>query len=193
VVRRLLSWPQFATTRRNVRPSGRRPGGLQLYNGSERSCTCHRRLHQLSVPSVSAYLIGIVRIANDSRANHQRQYKRWYAYSRDGLPWRCGHECSLVPRKLSANQWSARRGTYSWEALQRVSVLIRPRVDSMADACASIWLRCVQHAGPGVQRRFIETMQEFFQSISEQAKTRAENTFPDLESYIDCRRDTSGG
>ncbi|KIL67171.1 hypothetical protein M378DRAFT_74452 [Amanita muscaria Koide BX008] len=54
-----------------------------------------------------------------------------------------------------------------------------------------IWIRCIQHAGPGVQKRFIETMQEFFQSITEQAKTRSENSFPDLESYIDCRRDTS--
>lgn len=54
-----------------------------------------------------------------------------------------------------------------------------------------IWMRCIRHAGPGVQKRFIQTMQEFFEAISIQAKTRAANAVPDLESYIDCRRDTS--
>ncbi|KAF8623351.1 hypothetical protein AX15_006423 [Amanita polypyramis BW_CC] len=54
-----------------------------------------------------------------------------------------------------------------------------------------IWRRCIRHAGPGVQKRFINTMQEFFDAISTQAKTRADSEVPDLESYIDCRRDTS--
>ncbi|KAF8350406.1 terpenoid synthase [Amanita rubescens] len=54
-----------------------------------------------------------------------------------------------------------------------------------------IWTRCIRHAGPGVQKRFIETTQEFHESLSIQAKTRAANAVPDLESYIDCRRDTS--
>ncbi|KAK2466649.1 hypothetical protein APHAL10511_000907 [Amanita phalloides] len=54
-----------------------------------------------------------------------------------------------------------------------------------------IWVRCIRHAGPGAQRRFIETMQEFFEAISLQAKTRADNSVPDLESYIASRRDTS--
>lgn len=77
--------------------------------------------------------------------------------------------------------------------LTRECVLLFHHVDEDNSCGArSIWSRCIQHAGPGVQKRFIETTQEFHESLSLQAKTRAANAVPDLESYIDCRRDTSG-
>lgn len=47
-------------------------------------------------------------------------------------------------------------------------------------------------ASPGAQQRFIETMDFFFQSVTQQALDRAAGIIPDLESYIALRRDTSG-
>jgi hypothetical protein len=43
-----------------------------------------------------------------------------------------------------------------------------------------------------MQQRFIETMDFFFQSVTEQARDRHAGEIPDLESYITLRRDTSG-
>lgn len=47
-------------------------------------------------------------------------------------------------------------------------------------------------ASPGAQRRFIETMALFFDSVEQQARDRDSGAIPDLESYIALRRDTSG-
>ncbi|KAF8800611.1 terpenoid synthase [Phlegmacium glaucopus] len=52
--------------------------------------------------------------------------------------------------------------------------------------------RLVLTASPGSQQRFIETMDFFFQSVTQQALDRASGVIPDLESYIALRRDTSG-
>lgn len=38
----------------------------------------------------------------------------------------------------------------------------------------------------------METLDFFFQSVTEQANDRQEGAIPDLESYIALRRDTSG-
>ncbi|KAF8630447.1 hypothetical protein AX17_005424 [Amanita inopinata Kibby_2008] len=54
------------------------------------------------------------------------------------------------------------------------------------------WFRCIRGAGPGTQARFKETMELFFESVNIQARARDEGIIPDLESYIDVRRDTSG-
>ncbi|KAG6810286.1 hypothetical protein H0H92_012584 [Tricholoma furcatifolium] len=54
------------------------------------------------------------------------------------------------------------------------------------------WARCIVDAGPGVQERFKETLGLFFEAVNIQAKARDADVIPDLESYIDVRRDTSG-
>ena len=41
-----------------------------------------------------------------------------------------------------------------------------------------------------MMQRFRETMDFFFQAITQQAMDRAEGVVPDLESYIALRRDT---
>jgi alpha-muurolene/germacrene-A/gamma-muurolene synthase len=38
----------------------------------------------------------------------------------------------------------------------------------------------------------METLAMFFESVNLQAKAREQSVVPDLESYIDIRRDTSG-
>jgi hypothetical protein len=43
-----------------------------------------------------------------------------------------------------------------------------------------------------MKERFIHTFDLFFQAITQQAGDRAEDIIPDLESYIELRRDTSG-
>ncbi|KIJ61808.1 hypothetical protein HYDPIDRAFT_95823 [Hydnomerulius pinastri MD-312] len=52
--------------------------------------------------------------------------------------------------------------------------------------------RMIQTASPGACQRFMETLEFFFQAVNQQAKDRANNHIPDLESYIALRRDTSG-
>ncbi|KAF4618910.1 hypothetical protein D9613_010112 [Agrocybe pediades] len=52
--------------------------------------------------------------------------------------------------------------------------------------------RMLPTASPGTQQRFIETFDFFFQSVTQQASDRAAGVIPDLESYIELRRDTSG-
>ncbi|PFH51684.1 hypothetical protein AMATHDRAFT_2790 [Amanita thiersii Skay4041] len=54
------------------------------------------------------------------------------------------------------------------------------------------WSRCIPGAGPGCQGRFKETMELFFEAVNIQARARDQGVIPDLESYIDVRRDTSG-
>ncbi|KAK7455115.1 Alpha-muurolene synthase [Stygiomarasmius scandens] len=54
------------------------------------------------------------------------------------------------------------------------------------------WSRCITEAGPGCQARFKETLGLFFEAVNIQAKARDSDVIPDLESYIDVRRDTSG-
>ena len=56
----------------------------------------------------------------------------------------------------------------------------------------SFWGRGLPGCGPGANARFIETLGMFFESVNLQAKAREQNEVPDLESYIDIRRDTSG-
>nr|BBH51502.1 putative sesquiterpene synthase [Clitopilus sp.] len=52
--------------------------------------------------------------------------------------------------------------------------------------------RVIVTSSTGAQQRFRETMDFFFQSITEQALDRKNGVIPDLESYITLRRDTSG-
>jgi len=54
------------------------------------------------------------------------------------------------------------------------------------------WARCIKDAGPGCQARFKETLELFFEAVNIQARARDAGIIPDLESYIDVRRDTSG-
>lgn len=54
------------------------------------------------------------------------------------------------------------------------------------------WARCIPDCPPGPQARFKETLELFFESVNIQARARDEGVIPDLESYIDVRRDTSG-
>ncbi|EAU88892.1 hypothetical protein CC1G_12294 [Coprinopsis cinerea okayama7 len=54
------------------------------------------------------------------------------------------------------------------------------------------WSRCIPDCGPGTQARFKETFGSFFEAVNIQARARDEGVIPDLESYIDVRRDTSG-
>jgi len=54
------------------------------------------------------------------------------------------------------------------------------------------WARGILDCKPGANARFIETLEMFFEAVNLQAKARDENVVPDLESYIDIRRDTSG-
>ncbi|THH00478.1 hypothetical protein EW026_g2048 [Hermanssonia centrifuga] len=53
------------------------------------------------------------------------------------------------------------------------------------------WKRIIPTATPGMQQRFRETLDFFFQAITQQAKDREAGVVPDLESYITVRRDTS--
>ncbi|TFK30274.1 terpenoid synthase [Coprinopsis marcescibilis] len=54
------------------------------------------------------------------------------------------------------------------------------------------WARGIPDCGPGAQARFKETLGLFFESVNIQTRARDEGVIPDLESYIDVRRDTSG-
>ncbi|KAF9065785.1 isoprenoid synthase domain-containing protein [Rhodocollybia butyracea] len=70
---------------------------------------------------------------------------------------------------------------------------VQPQEESSAGKLArDFWGRCIREAGPGPQARFRETMELFFDAVSLQAKARDTSQIPDLESYIDIRRDGSG-
>jgi hypothetical protein len=57
---------------------------------------------------------------------------------------------------------------------------------------SSYWSRCIPDAGPGMQARFKETVEMFFEAVNTQARARDSGIILDLEAYIDVRRDTSG-
>jgi len=54
------------------------------------------------------------------------------------------------------------------------------------------WTRFIQDAEPGPQARFKENLELFFEAVQRQTEDRDTGVVPDLESYIDTRRDTSG-
>ncbi|KAJ8480777.1 hypothetical protein ONZ51_g6432 [Trametes cubensis] len=54
------------------------------------------------------------------------------------------------------------------------------------------WLRCIRDAKPGPQARFKENLELFFEAVHQQARDREAGIIPDLESYMNVRRDTSG-
>lgn len=62
----------------------------------------------------------------------------------------------------------------------------------MSDLSCSYWLRLIATGSSGAQQRFIETLDMFFQAVTQQAIDRANGVIADLESYIAMRRDTSG-
>ncbi|KAK7049999.1 hypothetical protein VNI00_005430 [Paramarasmius palmivorus] len=69
----------------------------------------------------------------------------------------------------------------------------QPTVEiNAAKLSRDFWGRFIEEAKPGVQARFKETMQSLFEAFNIQAKTRDSHVVPDLETYIDLRRDTSG-
>ena len=47
-------------------------------------------------------------------------------------------------------------------------------------------------ATPGAQKRFIDTMDSYFEAVILQARNRAAGIIPNLEDYKVTRRDTSG-
>ncbi|KAI0792424.1 isoprenoid synthase domain-containing protein [Abortiporus biennis] len=69
------------------------------------------------------------------------------------------------------------------------SYLPQSRVGKMT---RDFWKRLIVTANPGTQQRFMETMDFFFQAITQQAQDRENGVIPDLDSYISLRRDTSG-
>jgi hypothetical protein len=56
----------------------------------------------------------------------------------------------------------------------------------------SFWARCIPDCGRGAQERFKEGLELFFEAVNVEARAREEGVIPDLESYIDIRRETSG-
>ena len=56
----------------------------------------------------------------------------------------------------------------------------------------SFWARCIPDCGLGAQRRFKETLDQYFEAVHIEARARDEGVIPGLESYIAIRRDTSG-
>lgn len=70
---------------------------------------------------------------------------------------------------------------HTWRSTARVGKMAR-----------DFYKRLIPTASLGAQHRFIETMDLFFQSVTQQALDRATGVIPDLESYIALRRDTSG-
>lgn len=51
----------------------------------------------------------------------------------------------------------------------------------------SFWTRCTREAKPGVQARFKENFELFFETVNQQARDRDAQVIPDLESYISVR------
>lgn len=90
------------------------------------------------------------------------------------------------PPRFSRNQ--------SWKIgtrVGRVNFLRDPIVHHLSFG-SSFWERCIPGCGPGAQARFKETLGLFFEAVNIQARARDNHEIPDLESYIDVRRDTSG-
>jgi hypothetical protein len=57
---------------------------------------------------------------------------------------------------------------------------------------SSYWSRCIRDCAPAVQQRFKSNMQKFFEAVHQQASCRADGIVPDLDTYIEMRRETSG-
>ena len=55
----------------------------------------------------------------------------------------------------------------------------------------SFYKRMQTTASPGALHRFLETMDQFFQSVDQQSRDRDAGYIVDPESYISLRRDTS--
>ena len=90
---------------------------------------------------------------------------------------------------------------FTFQSSARVGKMTREYVDPyfssmsaliLSQPLLSFYKRMVLTCSPGVQQRFIETFDFFFQSVTQQAIDRANGSIPDLESYIALRRDTSG-
>ncbi len=73
---------------------------------------------------------------------------------------------------------------------QRVRNSYSLDMDMNTNILGSFWKRIIPTATPGMQQRFRETLDFFFQAITQQAKDREAGVVPDLESYITVRRDT---
>jgi len=59
---------------------------------------------------------------------------------------------------------------------------------SAARVARDFWTRCIQDAGPGMQARFKEHLQLFFEAVSKQAQDQDDGVILDAESYIAVRR-----
>lgn len=55
----------------------------------------------------------------------------------------------------------------------------------------SFWERACETASEGTQRRFIETTQLYVDAIYQQVVNRRHDAIPDIETFIQLRRDTS--
>ncbi|KAI0295458.1 isoprenoid synthase domain-containing protein [Russula brevipes] len=64
--------------------------------------------------------------------------------------------------------------------------------NNAAKLARDYWSRCVRDCAPAVQQRFKSHMEMFFQAVHQQAVYRADGVVPDLETYVDNRRETSG-
>jgi hypothetical protein len=70
-------------------------------------------------------------------------------------------------------------------------LLLQLLMSTVYNAC-SYWSRCIQDAGPGVQHRFQEAMQLFFEAVNNEASERDNGTIPEMNKYIALRRDNGG-
>ncbi|TFY72469.1 hypothetical protein EVG20_g568 [Dentipellis fragilis] len=64
--------------------------------------------------------------------------------------------------------------------------------DPVALLTASFFSRLVSSAGPLCVARFVSTMEDFFDAVTQQAHDRICDSVPSLQTYIALRRDTSG-
>lgn len=91
-----------------------------------------------------------------------------------------------------SSQMSSLTPESSRESKPRFSFNVYSRFCSYLPYLLSFWGRCIPNCGPGAQSRFKETLELFFEAVNIQANARDQGVVPDLESYIDVRRDTSG-
>ncbi|KAJ3169371.1 hypothetical protein HDU87_000646 [Geranomyces variabilis] len=62
---------------------------------------------------------------------------------------------------------------------------------AVGETLRDFWIRAIQTAGPGCQRRFIESTKLYLEAVYQQVVNRSENEIPDLKTFIALRRDTS--
>jgi len=99
-----------------------------------------------------------------------------------------------TPRpRVNQRRKSALGGSLGSEFIPSRSVTLRPRLltVSIVPPHNSYWSRCIKNFKPAPANRFKETIGLFFEAVNGQAKDRDANQIPDLESFIDLRRDTS--